>query len=86
MVELFSAISTLNTKSELANFFRDLLTLKELEDFSLRWQIVKQLEKNIPYLEIAKNLGVSTTTVTRVSHWLNHGNNGYKTALSRQKN
>lgn len=85
MSALFEAISTLKSKAELADFFRDLLTLKELEDFSVRWQIAKMLEKNIPYLEIAGTLGVSTTTVTRVAHWLNHGRDGYKTALSRLK-
>lgn len=85
MSELFLAISTLKSKSELEDFFRDLLTLKELEDFSIRWQIAKMLEKNLPYLEIASSLEVSTTTVTRVAHWLNHGRSGYKTALSRIK-
>lgn len=80
---LLEAFSTLKTKTELAHFLRDLMTLKELNDISQRWQIVLMLNKKIPYLEIAKQVGVSTTTVTRVALWLNHGQNGYKTALSR---
>lgn len=83
MQNLLSAMSTLKTKTELADFLRDLMTVKELKDISQRWQIVLMLEKKVPYLEIAKQVGVSTTTVTRVALWLNHGQNGYRTALSR---
>lgn len=83
MQDLFEAISTLKNPTELEKFFRDLMTIKELEDISIRWQIAKELNKGIPYLEIAKKYGVSTTTVTRVALWLHHGQNGYKTALSR---
>ena len=83
MQNLFAAIATLKTPAELSHFFRDLMTIKELEDISQRWQIVLLLNKKLPYLDIAKQVGVSTTTVTRVALWLNHGQDGYKTALSR---
>ncbi|MFZ2199255.1 MAG: YerC/YecD family TrpR-related protein [Microgenomates group bacterium] len=83
MQNLLSAISTLKTKEELANFLRDLMTVKELADISQRWQIVLLLNQCVPYLEIAKQVGVSTTTVTRCALWLHHGKGGYKTALSR---
>ena len=85
MEDLFKAIGTLKSPTELANFFRDLMTIKELEDMSLRWRIAKLLDKKIPYLEIAKQCSVSTTTVTRVALWLYHGQNGYRTALSHLK-
>lgn len=86
MQNLLDAMSSLKNKQELADFLRDLMTVKELKDISQRWQIVLMLEKKIPYLEIAKQVGVSTTTVTRVALWLNHGQNGYRTALSRIEN
>jgi uncharacterized protein YerC len=41
------------------------------------------LEKGLPYLEIAERTGASTTTVTRVAHWLRHGEGGYRAALDR---
>lgn len=85
MQNLIDALSTLKTSTEIANFLRDLMTVKELEDISQRWQIVLLLNQKIPYLDIAKQVGVSTTTVTRVALWLTHGQNGYKTALSRLK-
>ena len=85
MQNLLDAFATLHTPAELASFLRDLMTVKELKDISQRWQIVLLLEKKVPYLDIAKQVGVSTTTVTRVALWLNHGQGGYKTAISRLK-
>jgi len=35
------------------------------------------------YLEIAKEVGTSTTTVTGVAHWLHHGEGGYRIVLER---
>ena len=81
--ELFQTVSTLETRSELEAFFRDLCTLAELEAMAHRWQVVRLLEKGLPYLEIAERTGASTTTVTRVAHWLKHGEGGYRSALAK---
>ena len=83
MRELFQTVSTLETRSELEAFFRDLCTLSELEAMAHRWEVARLLEKGLPYLEIAERTGASTTTVTRVAHWLRHGEGGYRTALDR---
>ena len=45
--------------------------------------VAKLLEEGLPYLEIAERTGASTTTVTRVAHWLRHGEGGYRLALDR---
>src|SRR5512146_437893 len=83
MRELFDAISHLETRRELEAFFRDLCTLSELEAMAHRWQVARLLEQGLPYLEIAERTGASTTTVTRVAHWLRHGEGGYRAALDR---
>lgn len=83
MNELFQAILKIKSEKEAANFFRDLLTLPELEEFANRWQIVKRLVAGESYLSISKKLKVSTTTVTRVAQWLNNGMGGYKAVSSR---
>ncbi|HBH45921.1 MAG: hypothetical protein A2445_00140 [Candidatus Jacksonbacteria bacterium RIFOXYC2_FULL_44_29] len=80
---LFKAILKLRTVSEAEKFFRDLLTLKEIDDISRRWQTVLLLKKGMPYREIAKLTGHSTTTVARIAHWLNHGEGGYQLMLKR---
>jgi uncharacterized protein YerC len=36
-----------------------------------------------PYARVASQLHASTATVTRVAHWLNHGEGGYRLVLER---
>ena len=83
MRTLFQTIVSLETKAEAEHFFRDLCTLSELEAMAHRWQVARLLERGLPYLEIAERTGASTTTVTRVAHWLRHGEGGYRLALDR---
>src|ERR1043165_6420376 len=83
MRKLFDAIVSLQTRAEAERFFRDLCTLSELEAMAHRWQVARLLERGLPYLEIAERTGASTTTVTRVAHWLRHGEGGYRLALDR---
>jgi TrpR-related protein YerC/YecD len=83
MRDLFRAINSLKTEEETEAFFRDLCTLSELEAMAHRWQVARFLELELPYVEIAERTGASTTTVTRVAHWLKHGEGGYRVALSR---
>jgi TrpR-related protein YerC/YecD len=85
MTELFEAISKLESPTEVETYFRDLCTLAELEAMAHRWEVARLLEQGLPYLEIAQRTGASTTTVTRVAHWLRHGEGGYRLALDRLK-
>mgnify|MGYP004744682367 CR=1 FL=1 len=82
--ELFKTILSLKSEKECENFFRDLCTLSELKAMTERWQIVLNLQAGHPYRKIAKITGASTTTVTRVAHWLESGKGGYKLALERK--
>lgn len=83
MKELFAAITLIRNEKEAIDFFRDLLTIAELEEFASRWQMVKRLYKGVSYLDIAKDLKVSTTTVTRVAQWFHAGTGGYRTIAGR---
>ena len=83
MEALFDAVTTLRTRSEVEHFLRDLCTLSELEAMAHRWQVARLLQQGLPYLEISERTGASTTTVTRVAHWLRHGEGGYQLALER---
>jgi len=83
--DLFQTILNLKNKKEAKAFFRDLCTIDEIKSMYERWEIVKLLDKECSYREIAKKLKVSTTTVARVALWLNNGKNGYKLMLKRKK-
>jgi len=81
---LFETILSLRTTEEVARFFRDLCTLAELEAMAHRWAAARLLDQRLPYHEVARRTGASTTTVTRVAHWLRHGEDGYRLALDRR--
>ena len=81
--ELFKAIITIDSMDECKNFFYDLCTPSEIEEFSTRWLIVKLLSKKKPYRQIALETGVSTTTVGRVARYMKYGHDGYNTILKK---
>ena len=83
--DLFEAILSLRTLDEAERFFRDLLTLAEIEAMTHRWQAARLLDEGLPYLEVAARTGASTTTVTRVAQWLRRGADGYRVVLDRRK-
>jgi TrpR-related protein YerC/YecD len=81
--ELFNAILNLETMDEAKCFFRDLLTEEEIKEFSARWKVARMLSEKISYSEIEKQTGMSSTTIARISKWLNNGMNGYKLMLQK---
>jgi len=85
MTELLEALRSLKSRRELEAFLRDLCTLGELEAMAHRWQVARLVDRGLPYTEIAEKTGASTATVTRVAHWLNHGEGGYRLAIDRAK-
>lgn len=80
---LFKAILSLKNKKECEIFFRDLCTLSELKSMTERFEIVRMVKEGIPYRKISEKIGVSTATITRVAHWLENGEGGYKMVLER---
>lgn len=79
---LAKAFLKLTSEQDTANFLRDLLTLPEIEEFANRLEIARLLLEGGSYKRIAKRIGVSTTTVTRVAHWLFKGCGGYRKILT----
>jgi TrpR-related protein YerC/YecD len=82
---LSEAFLALETRDEVERFLRDLCTIAELEAMGHRWAVAQLVDRGLPYLEISQKTHASTTTVTRVAHWLRHGEGGYRLALDRMK-
>lgn len=80
---LYKALRNLHSDNECKNFLRDLLTEAELKEFINRWKAVRMLDKKVPYEEIEKITGMSSTTIARISKWLHNGMGGYKLMLRR---
>lgn len=83
MDQLYKAILSLKNKGEATKFFRDLLTEAEIREFANRWQVAKMLDEKLPYETITKETRMSSTTIARISKWLNKGMGGYKLMLKR---
>lgn len=83
---LIKTIASIKSEEEAANFLRDLLTLAEIEEFSNRLKIARLLLEEHSYKEIADICKTSTTTVTRVAHWLFNGCGGYYNLLKKFHN
>jgi TrpR-related protein YerC/YecD len=81
--ELCDAFLALRSRAEAAAFLRDICSLHELEALGHRWQAARLLDAGSSYASVASQLGASTTTVTRVAHWLKHGEGGYRLVLDR---
>jgi len=79
---LAEAFARLKNRQDVLNLLRDVATINELEEMGRRFEIARLLEKtDMSYDAIAKKMKTSTTTVTRVAHWLNNGCGGYKKAI-----
>jgi TrpR-related protein YerC/YecD len=82
--DLLETVVELRSREEAERFFRDLCTLGELEAMAHRWRVAQLVDRGTPYVEISRRTGASTATVTRVAHWLRHGEGGYRLALERR--
>ena len=70
---LFQAILSLENLDECYRFFDDLCTGKELEALEQRFEVAKMLSQDKVYLDIMKNTGASSATISRVKRMLSDG-------------
>ena len=80
---LVKAVLALETTSEAKRFLRDLMTKAEIVECAKRLQAAELLSQKVPYSEIEKRTGFSSTTVARVAKWLNSGEGGYKAIINK---
>lgn len=77
----------LETSDEVMNFLRDLCTPQELKSLQERWEVCQLLaDGELSYRQISKQTGSSTTTIGRVSRFLNdEPYKGYRKLLDKIK-
>ncbi len=83
--QLMEAVSKVESPEECAALFDDLCTIKEIQDMAQRFETALQLSEGRNYKEIAKDVGVSTATISRVSRCLNYGSGGYRKAIEKRE-
>lgn len=86
-LSLFEAVAMLIIPEEVANFFKDLCTPQELKAMQERWEVCQLLDSGkLSYRQISKQTGSSTTTIGRVSRFLNdEPYQGYRNLLDKIK-
>lgn len=83
MDHLFDAIETLDSKEEMYLFFEDICTTNEVLSFAERLEVARLLYQKKTYIEIAKETGASTATISRVNRIMNYGNGSLEKAFER---
>ena len=80
---LFRSVLLLESEDESRAFFEDLCTIKEIQDMAQRLETARLLYSGKSYQEISRQVGISSTTISRVSRCLNYGGGGYETVIAR---
>jgi TrpR-related protein YerC/YecD len=80
--DILTVLSRLDSKERIFEFFLDLMTEKEILEFSRRFDVAKMLDESISYSRIEKKTGMSSTTIARISKALNSENMGYRNAIN----
>ena len=81
--ELFKAILSLQDEEECYRFFEDIMTVKELQSVSQRWQVARMLDAKNTYGEIEAETKASAATISRVNKCLLYGSGGYRNMLDK---
>ena len=84
--KLIEALLSLRSSDEAERFLRDLMTEKEIREFSNRFEAASQLSRSVQYNSIIEDTGLSSTTIARISKWLKGQGGGYRLVLNRIKN
>lgn len=81
--QLLSAFLSLGNKDEAISFLRDIMTEKEIKEFSNRLEAARLLVKDAQYSSIIEKTGLSSTTIARISKWLKGPLGGYRLVLNK---
>lgn len=79
--DLADALVRIDDRETMLAFLRDVCSFNELATLAQRLEVARLVDAGVPYAEIARRLGASTATVTRVAQWVRHGEGGYRTVL-----
>ena len=78
---LANALVQIDDQEQMLAFLRDVCSFNELATLAQRLEVARMVDAGVSYAEIARQLGASTATVTRVAQWLRHGEGGYRAVL-----
>lgn len=80
--ELIRIFTSLDSEEDMARFFSEIFTERELNDMALRWQLVKELHNGHTQRQIAARHKISLCKITRGSKILKNPDSIIKRLLS----
>lgn len=80
--QFVEALLLIADKKQLQNFLGDVMTEKEITEISARLEAAKMLSCGETYTDIVKATKLSSTTVARISSWMQNGYGGYAKTLN----
>lgn len=83
--EFWLVVARLKSAPDAKLFFSDLLTHTERKMLAKRLHIAKMLLEKESYNVIKKKLNVTSTTIAKISNWLNSFGEGYRIAYNHLK-
>jgi len=83
--EINTLFASIRTPKEAEMLLSDILTPQELESVAERWQLIQALAAGKPQREIAHELKLSISKITRGSRMLKYGSGGFKHFLAKLK-
>jgi TrpR-related protein YerC/YecD len=69
--DIIFVLSKIDDKTEVFSFLRDLLSEKEIIEFSRRFEVAKMLAEKLSYSKIEEKTNMSSTTIARISKYFN---------------
>lgn len=81
--QLCQAFLQVENAEECYKFLEDICTIKEVQAIAQRLEVAKLLKQEKTYIEIEKETGASTATISRINRSLNYGVGGYKIVFER---
>ncbi len=83
--EICMLLSKIQDENLIFDFFGCLFTKSELNDFSKRWSLVKELDEGTTQREIAKKYNLSLCNITRGSREMKKENSAFQKVLALLK-
>jgi TrpR-related protein YerC/YecD len=81
--QFYRAVLSLRDEEDCDRFFRDICTIKEMQELPQRLEVARLLSDGRNYQEITEKTTVSSATISRVSRCLLYGDGGYRRVLER---
>lgn len=76
--ELCELLASIENPKEADVLLQDILTPQEIESIAERWQLIRQLAFGKPQRDVAKDLKISISKITRGSRVLKYGTGGFQ--------